>query len=91
MEGNTTLSVGDKDNEQAGCFGYFSGGSGEINEPGSIVFLGVRSWWPLQDQPLLNITYKIDRTREMRGWLVIGLHGMHGEGWYPITTEKDVG
>ena len=65
--------------------------TGEINEPGSIDFLAVRSWWPLQHQPLSDITDRIDRAREMNGWLVIGLHGMNGEGWHPITTEKMTG
>lgn len=62
--------------------------TGEINEPGKIDFLQIRSWWPLSPAPLEEITAKIDRTREMGGWLVIGLHGMNGEGWNPITTEK---
>lgn len=62
--------------------------TGEINEPGSIDFLGVRSWWPLQQQPLSDVTNQIDRAREIGGWLVIGLHGMNGDGWHPITTEK---
>lgn len=62
--------------------------TGEINEPGKIDFLQIRSWWPLSPAPLEEIVAKIDRAREMRGWLVIGLHGMNGEGWNPITTEK---
>ncbi|MBN2327543.1 MAG: polysaccharide deacetylase family protein [Candidatus Omnitrophica bacterium] len=65
--------------------------TGEINQPGAIDFLGVRSWWPLQHNTLGDIVEKIDETRDMRGWLVIGLHGMNGEGWHPITTEKMTG
>ncbi len=62
--------------------------TGKINIPNETDLMAVRSWWPLSHTGLDEIIDMINQAREERGWLVIGLHGMNGEGWHPITTQK---